>query len=390
MEPAMHTLGPRFDVIIIGARCAGAATAMLLARRGLRVLLAERGAPGDDTLSTHALMRAGVLQLHRWGVLPAVIAAGTPAIGAATFHYAADTVAFPIKPRDGIDALYAPRRNVLDPHLVAAARDAGAIVQHHTRALEIVRAGDRVTGVVLADATGATTTVSAPIVVGADGLRSLVARSVGARVERRAQHASAILYAHWSGVREAGYHWYWQREASAGLIPTNGGACVFVAVSAERYHDEVRHDLEAGYVRVLDEAAPGLARALATSPRSSLRPFAGVPGFLRTATGPGWALVGDAGYFKDPLTAHGMTDALRDAELLADAIAAGTEHALARYQEERDALSSDLFGLTDRIASFAWDLEEVRELHRQLSASMLPEYERLHGPRVQATRAAIG
>src|SRR5512144_1611282 len=112
----MKTTRP--DAIAIGARCAGASTAMLLARAGLRVLLVDRAPPGTDTLSTHALMRGGVLQLHRWGVLPA-IARVTPVIRSATFHYADDAIAVPIKPRDGVEGLYAPRRTLLDRVLVA-------------------------------------------------------------------------------------------------------------------------------------------------------------------------------------------------------------------------------------------------------------------------------
>jgi len=104
----------RYDVVIVGARCAGAATALLLARAGHRVLVVDRGRYGTDTLSTHALMRGAVVQLHRWNVLPAVVASGTTPVRQATFHYAAESIAVPIKPRDGIDALYAPRRDVLD------------------------------------------------------------------------------------------------------------------------------------------------------------------------------------------------------------------------------------------------------------------------------------
>jgi len=116
----------RYDVVIVGARCAGAATAMLLARRGLKVLLVDRSRYGSDTLSTHALMRAGVLQLHRWGVLDKIKAAGTPLIRTVSFHYDDNVVEVPLKPQDGVDGVYAPRRTVIDAALVDAAREAGA------------------------------------------------------------------------------------------------------------------------------------------------------------------------------------------------------------------------------------------------------------------------
>ena len=118
----------RYDAVVVGARCAGAATAMLLARHGLSVLLVDRDRHGADTLSTLALMRAGVLQLHRWGLLDRVRAAGTPPISSTSFIYGDETITVPIKPRDGVDALYAPRRTLLDALLADAASDAGADV----------------------------------------------------------------------------------------------------------------------------------------------------------------------------------------------------------------------------------------------------------------------
>ena len=117
-----------YDALVVGARCAGAACAMLMARRGLRVLAVDRGAYGSDTLSTHALMRGGVLQLHRWGVLPSVAECGTPRVIATTFEYTHESVTVPIEPKYGVDALYAPRRTLLDGLLSAAAVASGAEV----------------------------------------------------------------------------------------------------------------------------------------------------------------------------------------------------------------------------------------------------------------------
>ena len=103
---------------------------MLLARAGMKVLVIDRQPYGSDTMSTHALMRTGVLQLDRWGVLPAVMAAGTPEIRATTFHYGRDSLSLSFKPEHGIEHLCAPRRTVLDRILVDAARGAGADVRH--------------------------------------------------------------------------------------------------------------------------------------------------------------------------------------------------------------------------------------------------------------------
>lgn len=365
-----------YDAVVVGARCAGASTALLLARAGKRVLLVDRDREGADTLSTHALMRAGVLQLHRWGILPAVVASGAPPVRAATFHYGDEAVPVTIAPRDGVDALYAPRRTVLDPLLVSAAREAGAQVEFGLAAAALVRGETRrVEGVVVTRPGGAPVVVGAGIVIGADGLRSRVARLVSAPAERVGASASAVLYGHWRHLPVDGYHWHYLSGASAGAIPTNDGAtCLFVAFPAHRFREALADGLDASYRRLLAEAAPALAARLpAASLDGRIRAFPGEPGVLRRAWGPGWALVGDAGYFRDPLTAHGMTDALRDAELLARAVIRGGDPALAGYQSVRDAAATAFFEATDRVASFEWDLDTLRGLHRTLAKQMAAE-----------------
>jgi menaquinone-9 beta-reductase len=365
----------RYDVLVVGARCAGAAAAMLLARRGLRVLAIDRGAYGADTISTHALMRGGVLQLHRWGVLPRLRELGTPPVRSTTFHYGADSTEIAIRPADGVDALYAPRRMVLDSLLVDAAWEAGAEVRHGHTLAALIRTGNRVTGAVVLDSEHRPLHIEAGLVIGADGVGSAVARLAEAPVVHAAQHTTCVLYGHWSGLGQQGYHWHYKGGASVGVIQTNAGKhCVFVAVPPARYRTELTHDRAEGFHRVLRETAPRVADELSGARlESQLWTFAGRNGFLRQASGAGWALVGDAGYFKDPLTAHGMTDALRDAELLANAVAEGTDAALARYGALRDELSLPLFRITDEIASFAWDLDAVQALHRALNQAMKAE-----------------
>jgi flavin-dependent dehydrogenase len=164
------------------------------------------------------------------------------------------------------------------------------------------------------------------------------------------------------------------------VIPTNGGHCVFAAVPAEAFSATFRGDVTGGFLQVLNASGPGLRdRVERGSLIGRLRGFGGARGFLRQCHGAGWALVGDAGYFKDPLTAHGITDALRDAELLSIAVANGRTRALEMYQQERDALSVPFLRITDAIASFSWSLSEVQELHMQLSALMNAEAAHLAG-----------
>ena len=364
-----------YDVVIAGARCAGAATAMLLARQGARVLLLDRSRYGTDTLSTHALMRGAVLQLHRWGLLPRVIAAGTPAVRSATFHLPGTVSSVEIKPRDGVDGLYAPRRTVLDPILAEAARSAGADVRFGTSVtgLRYDRTG-RVTGII-GRAGAARLKVSADLVVGADGRRSAVARFAGATAAHVAPASSGVIYRYFRDDATAGYHWYFTPGSAAGVIPTNGGlACVFAATSAERLRRELDGGAEAGLRRILTEAAPELADRLdhhgAVGPP---RVFPGLTGYLRDAAGPGWALVGDAGYFKDPITAHGITDALRDAEILARVVTSGGPGVAGRYQAERDELSLRLFRVTGRIAAFDWTADDIGDHLLELKDALAEE-----------------
>jgi 2-polyprenyl-6-methoxyphenol hydroxylase-like FAD-dependent oxidoreductase len=223
--------------------------------------------------------------------------------------------------------------------------------------------------------------VRASLVVGADGIRSTVARLVGAPVVRQATHTSAVTYGYWSDVEVDGYEWVFRRDACAGIIPTNHGqACVFAsahpAVIGRGGADTIRRVVAAGHPDLAARLAAGTAPAGA-------RTWSGHPGFFRQSYGPGWALVGDAGYFKDPISAHGLTDALRDAELLAravvDGLGGGQEPTavLAEYESLRDRLSTPLFEVTERIASNEWDDVEIGSLLLQLSASMADEVEAL-------------
>ncbi len=386
------TLHPSYDVIIIGARCAGASTALLLARQGLRVLVVDKSRHGSDILSTHALMRGGVLQLQRWGVLDAVRAAGTPPVSTTTFHYLEESIEVVIKPRDGVDALYAPRRTVLDPILAEAAVEAGAEVLRGARLVDLIRdTEDRIRGVVIEDLPGQYQRISADLVIGADGVRSTVARLVSPTVIRWGAHAAAVVYGYWEDLDLEGYHWHFGPGVSAGAIATNGGTLVFAGVPRDRFMNEIRFNPREGFFRILRETAPDLADAVGAARQSGgFRSYAGQPGYLRQTHGPGWALVGDATYFKDPITAHGITDALRDAELLSRAVRTATEDGWTSYQETGNVLSLELFELTDTIASFAWNLDELKQLHKQMSDEMRREVEylvRLH-EEVPATPAA--
>jgi flavin-dependent dehydrogenase len=365
----------KVDAVVVGARCAGAATAMLLARAGARVVLVDRGAYGTDTVSTHALMRGAVLQLDRWDLLREIVAAGTPAIRSTTFCYAESDITVPIEPRHGVDALYAPRRTLLDRVLVDAAVESGVDVRYgvHVNDVKVDGCG-RVIGISGVEG-GARRDIEADIVIGADGLHSTIARCVRAPRIAAARYAAATLYSYWDGLSADEYRWWFKPGVSMGSIPTNDGAtCVFVSVPSEAFRDEIRGNAASAYPRLIRHVSPAFHERLHESSRvEPVRGFGGQRGFVKRASGPGWALVGDAGYFKDPVTAHGITDALRDADLLAHAIIRGTGAAFEGYEATRQDLSWKLFDVTDEIASLRWTDHQVQSLHRALSAEMSRE-----------------
>jgi flavin-dependent dehydrogenase len=332
-------------------------------------------------------MRGGVLQMHRWGLLDRIRSAGTPKIRTTTFYYGSESIEVAIKPRDGVDALYAPRRTLLDETLVEAAEEAGADVLHGVSLEDLMRDRQgRVRGAVVASRDRMTRRVAADRVIGADGRHSRVARLAGAEVSHLAPHSSANVFGYWPDLGLDGYHWHYHPGFGTGAIPTNAGdTCVFAGFSQERFSAERGRGLEWLYHHALASASPELAeRVRATGATVKLRAFAGAPGVLRRPSGPGWALVGDAGYFRDPITAHGITDALRDAELLARAAHEGTREAFADYEAIRDCLSLGMLEVTDRLASFEWSLEEAKELHLRLSREMSHEAEYLGTLKLEA------
>ena len=368
------------DVIVVGARCAGAATAMLLAAAGHDVLLVDRATFPSDTLSTHAIARSGVVQLKRWGLLPAVLATGAPPIRDVEFHVGESTISRTIKEQVGVDLLVAPRRSVLDALLVEEAQRAGARLMTGVR-VDFVRrdATGRVNGV-LGSSDDGRVNFRSRFVVGADGLRSRVARLVGAPyTEVRRAGSGAAHYAYFAGDWPA-MEYYLGDRSFAGIFPTNNGeACVWVCSPSEdaeqirRAHGSVDDALMA----MLRLAAPELARRVTTTARqtSRSRGIIGQPNYLRHPIGPGWALVGDSGYHRDAITGHGISDAFRDAELVAMALdrvlrgCAGEASALAAYHAERDAQLREIFEITCELVTFP-PVDRFIELQKQLARAI--------------------
>ncbi|SDI19452.1 FAD-dependent oxidoreductase [Alloyangia pacifica] len=373
-----------YDALIVGARCAGAATALQLARSGAKVLLIDSARAGSDTMSTHALMRGAVMLLERWGLAAPLRAAGTPLIARTSFIYGPEVFDIDLRPEHGVEALMAPRRFLLDRMLAEAAAEAGAELRFETSCTGLIQdAQGRVVGARLAFPDGGIREVSAGLVIGADGKRSRVARLVGAEGTRQAQHTVACAYQYVSGLPNRGFRWHFAEGAAGGIIPTNDGAsCAFVALP-ERAAAELRsaplQELAARHMPVMAEDMAG------AEPVEARVIFAGLKGYMRRCAGPGWALVGDASWFRDPITAHGITDAFRDSELLVEAVKTGT---LGRYEAQRDHLSLPIFDLSDRIASFDWSLGDLAGLHKQLNRAMKANQGWIAGARDEVRRVA--
>ena len=376
----------QWDVVIVGARVAGSALALKLARAGRRVLCIERGRRGSDTLSTHALMRGGVLLLQRWGLTEALVGAETPPIRRTVFDYGDERVEVSIRPTAGVDALYAPRRTVLDVALVDAAERAGAVFEFGTAVTGLHRdAAGRVDGVSVRRG-ARTAVVAARLVIGADGRSSVVAADTAAPVTARGRHAGAYLYGYWSGHPAEAYEWFYRAGSSAGVIPTSfGQTCIFVGGRPAQLAAMLsEHGTPtAAYRALLGEIGVGQTLSGA-QPAGPVRYVRGLPnGYLRRPYGPGWALVGDAGHWLDPMSTHGMTSALRDVELAGRVLSGPTGDDPAapdrweQYRVERDRLSLPLLRASDAIAAHDWDLHTIRRLLRAMASGMADEVDAL-------------
>ena len=357
-----------YDAIVVGARCAGSPTAMLLARRGLRVLVVDRAGFPSDTLSTHYIHQPGVERLRRWGLLDRVVATGCPPARRLTFDVGPFALSAAPPPAGGSDAAYAPRRRLLDQVLVEAAAEAGAEVRERFSMSEVLIEDGRVTGIRGRAPGGATVTERARIVVGADGVHSRVAKAVGAPAYDARPGRTCAYYTYWDGLPLDGAELYPRPGRMVIAGPTNEGRAVVTSFWPRPEFHRVRADVEGAFLDAV-ALAPSLAERMRAGSRAE--PFRGsgdLPFFFRRPYGPGWALVGDAGSHKDPLTAQGITDAFRDAELLSEAIADGLGgrrplgEALAGYGRRRDEEARPMYEFTHELAALAPPSPEMQAL----------------------------
>jgi 2-polyprenyl-6-methoxyphenol hydroxylase-like FAD-dependent oxidoreductase len=343
-----------YDAIVVGARCAGSPTAMLLARKGYRVLLVDRTKFPSDIVSTHLVHPLGAEALSRWGLLDRLVATGCPSIHTYSFDFGP----FTISGAPGTETAplaFAPRRTILDKLLIEAAFEAGAEVRERFTVEELLVEDGRAVGIKGSSARGSITE-RARVVIGADGLRSIVAESVRPEQYDEKPPICVGYYTYWSGLPMHGRSEVYVRDRRAfAAWPTHEDLTLVIAGWPYAQFEENKKDVEGNYLKTI-ELVPAFADRLRGARRETRFAGMAVPNYFRKPYGPGWALVGDAGYDKEFITSQGIMDAFHDAELYAAALdksfsgARPFEEAMADYQRTRDARVKPMYDFTCELA----------------------------------------
>ena len=356
-----------YDAIIVGARCAGSPTAMLLARKGYKVLVADKATFPSDTISTHLIHPPGIAALQRWGLLDRVLETGCPPIDTYAFDFGPFTITGTPASSEARVA-YAPRRTVLDKLLVDAASEAGAEIREGFTVEQLLIEDGHVIGIRGQSKGGRTVTEHARVTVGADGRHSLVAGTVRPEQYHEKPKLLAAYYTYYSGLPMNGrFENYVRPERGFAAWPTNDGLTLVIAGWPFAEFDANRKAIEGNFLETL-ELAPSFADRVRDARREERFAGAAVSNYFRKPYGPGWALVGDAGYNKDFITAHGIQDAFRDAELCATALDetfSGARHfdvAMGGYQAARDAQVLPMYEFTCQLATLEPPPPEMQHL----------------------------
>jgi 2-polyprenyl-6-methoxyphenol hydroxylase-like FAD-dependent oxidoreductase len=358
---------------------------MLLARKGFRVLLVDRtDFPSDHAMSTHIIWQRGSAKLKRWGLLDKVLAADTPPLTTAHFDLGPFALEGHFPASEGVSEAYGPRRTILDKILVDAAVEAGVELRENVTVEDVLWKDGRVNGILGRSSTGESFQENGAVVVGADGAHSLIAQRVDAPEYHTVPPQQGTYWAYWSGVHLDGLYVYPREHRQVYGFRTNDDLTLVGANWAIDAFSEIRADIETHYTQLLDQAAPELALQVRNGSRESRWLGGAVPGYFRRPFGPGWALVGDAGHQKDPCTAHGISDAFRDADLLAEALDAGLsarqplEQALENYERQRNDASLPMYQFTCQLATLAPPTPEQQQLFAALRGNQL-QIERFFG-----------
>ena len=356
-----------FDAIVVGARCAGSPTAMLLARKGYRVLVVDRATFPSDTISTHIVHPLGVAALARWGLLERLTATGCPPIQRYTFDFGPFTIEGAPGTQDS-PVSYCPRRTVLDKLLVDAASEAGAEIREGFTVEEVVIEDGRVCGIKGRSKNGSSVTERARVVVGADGRFSVVAEAVRPEQYNEKPQLLCGYYTYWSNLPvEGNFDTYIRPRRGLAVAPTHDGLTLTVGGWPYAEFEANKKDVEGNFLKLFD-SVPRLAEGLHSARREAPIAGAAVLNYFRKPFGSGWVLVGDAGYNRDFITAQGITDAFRDAERCATALDEAFtgvrpfDEAMHAYQRERDEHVMSMYEFTCQLATLEPPPPEMQRL----------------------------
>ena len=356
-----------YDAIVVGARCAGSPIAMLLARKGWRVLAIDRARFPSDTLSTHVLHPRGVAALARWGLLDRLATTGCPPIDTYAFDFGPFTISGAPGTAEA-PVSYCPRRTVLDKLLVDAAAESGAEIREGFTVDEVQTEDGRVVGIRGHAKDGERIGERARVVIGADGRNSLVADAVRCARYHERPPLLASYYSYWSGLPMNGrFETYIRSHRGFAAVPTHDDLTLVIAGWPHAEFETNKSDVEGHYLKAL-ALAPAFADRVSGAKREARFLGASVPNYFRTPYGPGWALVGDAGYNKDPITAQGIADAFLDAERCAMALdevfrgARPFDDAMADCQQARDTHALPMYEFTCQLAMLAPPPPEMQQL----------------------------
>jgi 2-polyprenyl-6-methoxyphenol hydroxylase-like FAD-dependent oxidoreductase len=373
-----------FDVVVIGGSVSGASTAMLLARRGYKVLVVERQTFPRDTLSTHFIWPRGVSYLNRWGLAERVWAKtprfkkmevsieGISLVGSVPLGDVKNRFRQLHGDCEAVTNFYCgPRRFFLDQLLLDAAREAGVDVRENTSCAHPIIEDGVVRGVSIVGSGRVAETVRARLVIGADGRFSGFVKQVGAKTTDLRPLSTFAYWGYFSGIEKDELAIHKRGRLGTAIFPTSHGTHMVLVYGPTAWWDDFRKDAEGNFFRTYEFCSPEITELVHAGKREEPFKACGtMPAFHRENHGPGWALVGDAGSFKDQVTAMGITHSFRDAELITGFIHRAfsgeftIDAAMAEYSRTRSADYNEYFDMVCHVAEMnAYSKAELEFFH---------------------------